>query len=60
MEHDQLEIPERENAEAENFLVPKFNSPLQNSGVGGDLPNYIGFKGTPKLNESSTTEHDNR
>lgn len=44
---DQLEILERENSDANHFLLPKSDSPLLNSGVGGELPNYIGYKDRP-------------
>jgi len=58
-EHDQLGVPERENKDADNFLLPKIDSPLLNSGVGGDLPNYIGSKGIVNQTQPNSNEHDN-
>ena len=42
--HDQLDIPIREIASDAGYLVPTADSPLLSSGVGGDLPQYIGAR----------------
>lgn len=56
-QHDQLDVPEREDKDAENFLFPIMSSPLLNSGVGGDFPNYIGAKGLLNHAPSDTNDH---
>lgn len=43
--HPSLEIPERTNPTDPDYLTPSANSPLFTSGVGGDLPVFIGAKG---------------
>ena len=40
-----LPIPERTNTENPDFLQPAADSPVLTSGVGGDLPAYIGARG---------------
>lgn len=42
--HDKLDIPGRDNTSDADFLLPAADSPLLSSGVGGDLPEYIGAR----------------
>lgn len=43
--YDKLSVPVRTDPSNPEFLVPTADSPLLTSGVGGDLPSYIGAKG---------------
>ena len=43
--HGTLSVPVRINSSNPQFLVPASDSPLLTSGVGGDLPTYIGARG---------------
>ena len=45
MFHEDLDVPVRDAPNDPRFLVPAARSPLLNSGVGGDLPLYVGAKG---------------
>ncbi len=47
MMHDKLDVPVRTDSSNPEFLVPATDSPLLTSGVGGNLPSYIGAK-SPK------------
>ncbi len=42
--HDRFEITERTDLTSPSFLVPTDGSKLLTSGVGGDLPEYVGAK----------------
>ncbi len=41
---ESLAVPERDAADAPDFLRPAPDSPLASAGVGGDLPKYVGAK----------------
>ena len=42
--YDKLDIRQRDNTSDADFLLPAADSPLLSSGVGGDLPEYIGAR----------------
>jgi len=41
---ESLQVPERDAADAPDFLRPAPDSPLVSAGLGGDLPKYVGAK----------------